>query len=160
MKVSVNREVITGIVEKMNWVLFVSMCGFALYLLVNMLNPYRPQEFRDTGHTLGLFEDENGKYLQRMNVSKFDENLFLSRNLFHYTTIKERGNDKEQETKSFELLGVITVGKNKAAVLKDVNDKKEYYCMEGDIIGQFKVQSITKDKVILESQGTTVEVYR
>lgn len=160
MKMDVNLKTITGIVEKINWVLFVSACGLAVYLTLSMARPYYPLKFQRTPYSLGLLESENKKDTQKMGVSHFDETLFYTRNLFQYAEKEELERKEQGMPVSFELLGTAVVGESKTAVLKDVKGEREYYCMEGDVIGNFKVQKIMSDRVILESQGTITEVTR
>jgi len=60
----------------------------------------------------------------------------------------------------FELLGLVSVGDKTAAMIRDVHENKDYYCLGGEQIGAFKVKHILKDKVILQSESQTLELYR
>jgi type II secretory pathway component PulC len=64
-----------------------------------------------------------------------------------------------QDTKSFVLLGV-SMGDKKLAILQDTKAKKDYYCTEGDIVGEYTVKAISRDKVVLEYEGNTLEITR
>ena len=90
------------------------------------------------------------------NIEQFQEELFKSMALFTAQINKPiRQNEAE-----FELLVLISVGDNTAAMIKDVRGNKEYYCLGGEKIGNFMVKSILKDRVVLESPNQTLELSR
>ncbi|MCX7926575.1 MAG: hypothetical protein N2606_00315 [Candidatus Omnitrophica bacterium] len=84
----------------------------------------------------------------------FQEEVFQKKQLFGQTTTNKR-----KPTQTFVLAGV-SVGAKDIAVLKDITNNKSYYCAVGDMIGEFRVKEITKDKVILESANNTLEINR
>jgi type II secretory pathway component PulC len=64
-----------------------------------------------------------------------------------------------QDTKSIVLVGV-SMGEKKLAIIRNTKTNKDYYCTEGDIAGDYTIKQILKDKVILESEGNTLELIR
>jgi len=86
-------------------------------------------------------------------IPDFSEEIFKRKQLFNFSKLKSK-NTKDQE---FILLGLSTGEKN-IAMIKDTKDNKDYYCKEGDKIGNYNVKQIVKDKVILESEGNIIVI--
>jgi len=61
------------------------------------------------------------------------------------------------QVKNYKLVG-ISWGESPQVIIEDGKDNKTYFLKAGDTIGQFKVNSILKDKVILESDGQKLEL--
>ena len=91
----------------------------------------------------------------REAVPLFDQNLFKRKHLFGQAATKKT----ETERSQFKLLG-ISMGKKNIAVIQDIRGNKSYYCSEGDVIDDFKVKEILKDKVILVSDIGILEINR
>lgn len=81
-------------------------------------------------------------------ASGFNDEIFKRKQLFNFS--KRR--NKEAKGQEFLLLGV-SIGEKNIAMIKDTRENKDYYCKEGDKIGNFNIKLISKNKVILESEG-------
>lgn len=116
-----------------------------IHLFFSVRKPYTPKMQPDE-LTVG------GLSLAR-EIPVFKEEIFKRKQLFNTLVKKQPGEEKSQ----FSLLGVSVGGKN-LAMIKDNAENKDYYCSEGDKIGDFKVKQILKDKVILESEGNILVI--
>jgi hypothetical protein len=85
----------------------------------------------------------------------YQEDLFRRKPLFNLAAAKKPAAEK----KVFILLGV-SVGKKNIAVLRDVKAGKDYYCSQGDAVGDFQVKEILRDRVILDSADGQLEISR
>ena len=86
-------------------------------------------------------------------ISDFNEEIFKRKQLFNFSKLKNK-TAKDQE---FILLGV-SIGEKNIAMIKDTKDNKDYYCKEGDKIGNYNIRQIEKDKVTLESNGNIMVI--
>jgi hypothetical protein len=115
-----------------------------IYLLLNIRNTYYP--------TMQVAKEREIQFPQLLpQVSLDKQALFKTKPLFNIYVNKTQLKEKED----FILLGV-SFGKKNLAMIRDVLGNKDYYCTEGDSIADFKVKSIFKDKVILESEKDTL----
>ena len=145
------------IAPKINIVLFVVMIALSVYLLLGMALPYRPPKFEHMRNTAGRFGGKDERTLREAKNFRFDERLFIRADLFPSVEGKEIREEKGGAL-PFELMGIVVAGERKAVMLKNISEKKEYYCMEGDMIGEFKVQKIMKDRVLLIRNGEVMAV--
>lgn len=129
----------------LNLVLCLSVLGLVLYLFSIRKHPYHPRTQK--------FELLNSEPSKLQEAPALKEWLFKSRQLFN-TSLPRKQEEKKAE---FVLLGV-SLGKRNLAVIRDTAEHKDYYCAAGDSIGSFKIRQILKDKVILESEGRTMEL--
>lgn len=129
----------------LNLVLCLSVLGLVLYLFSISKHPYQPQRQK--------FELPNTEPSKLREAPALKEWLFKSRQLFNTSLPRKQ----EEKKAAFVLLGV-SLGKRNLAVIRDAAENKDYYCAVGDSIGSFKIRQILKDKVILESEGRTMEL--
>lgn len=129
----------------LNLVLCLSVLGLVFYLLSIRKHPYQPQRQK--------FEGLNTEPSKLREAPALKEWLFKSRQLFNTSLPRKQ----EEKKAAFVLLGV-SLGKRNLAVIRDAAENKDYYCAVGDSIGSFKIRQILKDKVILESEGRTMEL--
>ena len=59
--------------------------------------------------------------------------------------------------KDLKLVG-ISWGKEPEVIIEDTKDNKTYFLKAGDTIGKFKIDTILKDKAILEAEGQKMEL--
>jgi hypothetical protein len=115
-----------------------------IYLLLNIRNTYYP--------TVQIAKEREIQFPQLLpQVSLDKQTFFKTKPLFNIFVSKAQLQEKE----NFILLGV-SFGKKNLAMIRDVLGNQDYYCTEGDSIAEFKVKSIFKDKVILESEKDTL----
>ena len=143
-------------VVKINIFLSLSAIALAGYLTLVQIQPYSPAALSVKNlklERLGLIGKESNAMLK--GAYAFDVQIFKKRHLFSEPVKK----NAQEATKTFILLGV-SVGDKNLAMIRDVTENKDYYCVEGDKIGAFRVKQIFKDKVVLESEGLTLEISR
>lgn len=130
----------------LNLVLCLGVLGLVLYLFSIRKHPYQPRTQK--------FEGLNAEPSNRLQEAPaLKEGLLKSRQLFNTSLPRIQ----EEKKAAFVLLGV-SLGKRNLAVIRDTTQHKDYYCAAGDSIGSFKIRQILKDKVILESEGRTMEL--
>jgi len=59
--------------------------------------------------------------------------------------------------KDLKLVG-ISWGTDPQVIIEDTKDNKTYFLKTGDTISKFKIETILKDKVILEAEGQKMEL--
>ena len=140
------------VVPKINVALIIS--GFFLggYLLFAMSRPYQVGMLSEKPVNVQSL-DAAAKSLS--GLPQFSVEAFKKSELFRSSGKKGQA----QDTKSFVLLGVSTGEKN-LAILQDAKTKKNYYCTEGDIVLDYTVKAISRDKVVLEYEGNILEITR
>lgn len=86
------------------------------------------------------------------------------RDIFSSIPLKEEsekpkmGEKQIQEImRGFKLVG-IAWGKEPIVMIESKDDKRTYFLKKGDKIGQFKVNDILEDKVILDYSGSLIEL--
>ncbi|OGX26737.1 MAG: hypothetical protein A3J51_06950 [Omnitrophica WOR_2 bacterium RIFCSPHIGHO2_02_FULL_45_21] len=141
-----SRESLYRFISALNLALCLSVLGLVLYLFSVRKQHYQPRTQKFEGQALEL-----SKRLEEAPALK--EWLFKSRQLFNTSLPRKQ----EEKKSAFVLLGV-SLGKRNLAVIRDTAQHKDYYCAAGDSIGSFKIRQILKDKVILESEGRTMEL--
>ncbi len=151
-----NKEFTFNILPKVNLLLILGVIVLTIYLCLNLLRPYQPFAF-DKGrfkNGSGLVNEESSMPFKNLPV--FDEGIFKERALFSPLLEKK----PQQEEATFELLGLISIGEKNAAMIRNLKENKDYYCLGGEAIGDFKVREVFKDRVILESEGKILEIRR
>ncbi len=140
------------VIPKINAALIIS--GFVLggYLLMAMSRPYQVGSLADKPAAIQPF-DAAAQPLA--GLPQFSIDAFKKSQLFRSSGKKTA----VQDTKSFTLLGV-SVGEKKLAILRDTKANKDYYCTEGDIVGDYAVKEISREKVVLEYEGEILEITR
>jgi len=128
--------------------IFLSLAAIALvgYLALIRMQPYSPPPLSEK-----RFKKQSNALLK--SGYAFETKIFKTRQLFGQPI---EGKPLSPE-KAFVLLG-ISLGNRNLAMIRDTTESKDYYCVEGDRVGVFKVKQILKDKVILESEGNTLEI--
>lgn len=140
-------------VSKINILLSLSVIALALYLALVRMQPYSPAVL--SAKNLKLKPDEligKGSVMLK-GADDFDARIFKKKNLFSEPTKRKAAEEKN----SFMLLGV-SLGEKNLAMIRNVAENKDYYCVEGDRIGGFRVKQILKDKVVLELDGKILEI--
>jgi len=130
----------------LNTLLTLAVLVLAHYLFLSLKQPYQPK-----AQGVELMDNEEPVKLQE--IPAFKEKIFKNKQLF-YASVEEKPGQKKAE---FILLG-ISVGDRNLALIRDVVEKKDYYCTIGDRIGAFRVKQILIDKVVLEADGNTMEI--
>ena len=145
-----NKKNIYELVPKLNLLLTISAVIMAIYLFLNLTRPYKvTRDLRMKQIDLTAMNS-----LSRSKAFVFDEQLFKSKQLFNEASMKS-----QKPKGGFVVLGV-SIGEKNLAVIKDTGANKNYYCSEGESVGEYKVKQITKDKVVLESDGNILEINR
>jgi type II secretory pathway component PulC len=143
-----NRENLYRLISTLNLFLCLSVGALAFYLFSASKRPYQPRmkefESADIAPSQGLRE-----------APELNDRLFNSKRLFNTSLAGKQ----EKKKNTLVLLGV-SLGKRNLAVIRDTAALKDYYCASGDSIGPFKVKRILKDRVILESEGNTLELIK
>lgn len=147
MKITM-RESLCRVIPRLNLVLCLSVLGLVFYLLSIWKHLYQPrmQKFETA-----VIEPS----IKLREIPVFKEELFKNRRLFS-TSFAGKVQEKESV---FILLGV-SMGTKNLAMIRNQAENKNYYCALGDNIGSFKVKQILRDKVILESADTTLELIK
>lgn len=65
---------------------------------------------------------------------------------------------KVEAIRDFSLVGIIS-GKNPQAIVQDSKTQKTYYLNKGQAIGEYSVEDILPDKIILNSAGQRYELF-
>lgn len=145
----VNRDNLYRFISTSNLLLCLSVWWLVSYLFSASMRPYRPQmkEFESAA--------DMGQSQALRPTSGLNEWLFKSKRLFSMSLPVKQ----EKKKNTFVLLGV-SLGKKNLALIRDASESKDYYCSAGDNIGIYKVKRILKDKVILESEGNTIELIK
>jgi type II secretory pathway component PulC len=143
---------IYNVIPKINVGLIIS--GFLLggYLLYSMSRPYHGT-LGDKQLNLQSFESVVKKTLDA--VPPYNKGIFKNSELF--SSLGKKG--VTQQARNLVLLGV-SMGEKKLAVIRDTKANKDYYCTEDDIAGEYRIKEIYKDKVILEYDGSILEITR
>jgi len=144
------------IIPRLNILLTLSAVILGIYFSYNLMRPYQPLGLSNTNFKTILAElkDKESPAKAAENFV-FQEEIFKKGRLFSQSGAKKTLPVK----KGFILLG-ISVGKKNLAMLRDEGANKDYYCSEGDKIGNFTVKQILKDRVILDSGVNTLEITR
>ena len=151
-----NKEYLFKFLPKINLLLTLSVITLVIYLGISLMRPYQPYAF-DSLRVKDESELVSKELSQDFNkLPDFREGVFNRRALF-YTSLEAKPKEEEAE---FQLLGVVAVGDKISAMLRDIRARKDYYCVEGDEIGAYKVKQIFRHRVILESKGTILEISR
>ncbi len=155
MKV-LNKDNLFRVLPKINLLLVVCVIVLTFYLYLTMSRLRQPYVF-NMEYLL-----ENGKSMNNQitaavkKIPVFDERVFRQHPLFN-SFPKDKPQEKEM---GFKLLGLISVGDKNAAMIRDLRENKDYYCLEGETVGKFKLRQVLRDKVILEREGQILEIRR
>jgi len=142
------------ILPKINLLLIIFVVILIVYLGVCFLQPSRAFKLDAQSPNIQARQYSGNKDAAAKKMAVLDEGIFTKRSLF--SPLLE--NKQPQEKGIFELAGLVSVEGKYAAMLKDVKTKKSYYCLVGDTVGIYTVKQISKDRVILESGGKTLEI--
>jgi type II secretory pathway component PulC len=142
-----------SVIPTVNIALVVSGLMLGGYLLYSMSKPYQVGSLGSIELAEQPFESVVRKTLD--SLPAFSKGIFKNSELFRSGGKKTAAKD----TRSLVLLGV-SMGKKKLAVIRDTKANKDYYCTENDIAGEYTIKEIFKDKVVLEYDGSTVEITR
>ena len=143
-----------GAISKINIFLSLATVVLAVYFAFVMAEPYLPVPLN--GKSLKLRQSDfsvRESIAMLQGAYAFDEGIFKRKQLFVQPQAKKAAPEKIV----FKLLGV-SMGNKNLAVIRDGATNKDYYCAEGDRIGNFKVKQILKDSVTLESPDRTIEI--
>ena len=154
-----NRENIFVMINKINFLLTVSVIILVVFLCINLLSAQQPFTFnyRDIKNKSELIDP----VMKLDEIPVFQESIFKRGSMFTGSLSQPLLEHKlQQEEVGIELLGLVSVGDKTAAMIRDIREKKNYYCVGGEEIGGFKVKQVLKDKVILESEGKMLELSR
>jgi hypothetical protein len=145
---------IIKVIPAMNILLLLSMIFLMVYLGMASVKPHRSftlylSQLNTEPDALITNNDKARQFI-------FEEGVFKRRPLFNIISEKK----PVQEEAGFQFLGIVAVDGKTAAMLRDTKAKKDYYCSEGETIGEFTVQQISREKVILGSGTRTIEITR
>jgi len=143
---------IYDVISKANIALVVTGLILGGYLLVSMAHPYNVGSFGKRQVSVQSLESATRALSA---LPQYDADAFKKSELFSASGKKT----VSQDTKSIVLVGV-SMGEKKLAIIRNTKTNKDYYCTEGDIAGDYTIKQILKDKVILESEGNTLELIR
>ncbi|MFC1658451.1 hypothetical protein ACFL1D_03575 [Candidatus Omnitrophota bacterium] len=148
---ALNKERFFNILPRLNLVLLCLMVLLVVYIFLDVLLPRRPLIFK-----AALAEDEPELINRQLvkNLPAFQEAAFRQRSLFGSLLEKQ----PQEPEAGFALLGIISSGEKKAAMIRDIRENKDYSCMGGENIAGFTVKEIGKDSVILESPEEKLEL--
>ena len=150
----VNRDCFFNILPRINLALFILSIILAIFLLGNIIRSYQTIRLNKDDFARGEKELGESRVTSLMKLPAFDKNVFTQSSLFNAPG-KEAPSVSGLEV---ELLGIVSVGAEHAATIRDKKDNVEYYCLGGEVIGDFTVKEVFKDKVILESEDKTLEL--
>ncbi len=150
-----SKDVFFSILPKLNILLILCAALVALKLYTNVNKIYDSSNIQSKRKITKPLELMLGKEIISEPAPLFQGDIFKKKALFNLAIIK----NIVPEKRVFILLGVSS-GKKNIAVIKDVKSNIDYYCSEGDLIGDFKVKEILKDKVVLESTSGILEINR
>ena len=150
-----NKDVFFSLLPKLNLILILCAALLTVKLYSNINKIYDASNIQLKRKIPAPLELMLGKETILDTVPLFQGDLLKKKELFKLATVK----NLDLEKKTFQLLGV-SMGQKNIAVIKDDKINKNYYCSEGESIGDFKVKKISKDKVILESRSGILEITR
>lgn len=143
------KVVLYNFVPRINIALIVCVFVLGGYLLFLVTSPYK----------ISVQHKMNAGVLWKKDIAAklpvFDESVLRQRPLFGAGGKKTAAHDN----KLMILLGVA-MGDKKSAMIRDVKANKDYYCVEGDMVGDYLVKDIQKDKVAMEYEGSVIEISR
>lgn len=140
-----------SLISGMNLLLAFSAAALIIFIFSNLKDKHRPAPLaRAAFKQLGL--SDNTPLFSLGKAANFNDEIFKRKQLFNALS-KKTG----QEKSGFVLLG-ISVGNKNLAMIRNNAENKDYYCSEGDIVGDFTVKQILKDRVVLETQGNTLVI--
>jgi len=139
------------IIPTLNGLLIVSGFVLGAYLIFAMSRPYQVGSL--AGKSVSAVQPDASKLFAA--APQFSPDAFQKSRLFNSSGAKASG----QQAKSFTMLGV-SMGEKKLAILRDTKTNKDYYCTEGDIVADYTVKEISRDKVVLEFDGGLLEITR
>ena len=149
-----NKDFFFGLLPRLNVLLIVSACFLTAGLYSSINRTYDASNLRPENKKARPLE-LIAKGASQEAAPFYQEDVFRKKQLFNLAVAKKA----EQEKKVFLIQGIST-GKKNIAVIRDVKANKDYYCSEGDMIGDYRVKEIMKEKVVLESEAGTLEISR
>jgi type II secretory pathway component PulC len=151
---TVDKHALLAVVPKVNVVLLALAALLTLYLGVSIVRSYRPIPLSKEKFIRNSFKLKEWAGQELEKISGFDASVFERRSLFTQAR-QEKG---QEPAVKIELLGIVTVGKQHAAMLRDTGDNTEHYCLGGEEIAGFLVKDIFADRVVLERDGRELEL--
>ncbi|MFA6217009.1 MAG: hypothetical protein WDL87_05085 [Candidatus Omnitrophota bacterium] len=153
-----SKNTIFVLLSKINLVLVCCMIALVFSIAFTSLRPYRPFVglASRVSKLSGVLDAARNSFASR-EIPVFNENVFKQRQLFNSVAGQKQ---LAQENAVFEFLGFVNAGEKSAAMLLDTQNKKKYYCLVGDMIGAYRVKDISRDRVVLESEGKILEITR
>ena len=150
----IHKENIYELIPRINIVLSASALILAAFFVVTLTQPYNTAALRGKNIKPRAIElPADGDSQASEGIPPFDESIFRKKPLFGLPTIESH----KEVKKTFLLLGV-SMGDKKIAIIRDTEGNKNYYCSEGDTIGNFRVTQIHKSMVLIESDEKTLEI--
>jgi len=143
-----------------NCLLIIFAAVLLLVLLAHMVIPYSVALREDKNREFVFYDQALSALKQKAESVPFDRDIFYSRRLFPFDGDRGRVQDKKISSSEFEVMGIISLQGQKTAVIKDISDGRQYSLLEGDTIKGYYVKEIMDNKVILEKNGTTTEVFK
>jgi type II secretory pathway component PulC len=152
-----SKNTIFVLLPKINFILACSMIVLVFSIAFTSLRPYRPfiGLASRVSKLSGALDIVKSSYVSK-DIPVFNENVFKQRQLFSPAVEQKTA----QENAIFEFLGFVNAGEKSAVMILDTQNKKKYYCLVGDMIGGYRVKEISRDRVILESEGKQMEITR
>ena len=148
-----NKDAFFALIPRINVALIACAVCLGAYLFYSLA---RPHEYGSLNKRWAQSRAGSSRSWQEAEARPvFAEGTFKAKYLF--TTVKKKTG--EQDRKDFQLLG-ISVGTKNLAMIRDVRNNKDYYCVVGDMVGIYRVKEIFRDKVLLESSEGTLEINR
>ena len=148
----VNRDFLYAVLPAANIMLLLSSLVLCAYWVYRIISPY-------TVVAVPVSKKADAAVILSPQMSLpmpvYDADIF-KRSIFLGTSSKK---NVSQEKRALIFVGA-SIGRKNLAVIRDTRANKDFYCTVGDKIGEFKVTAITKDKIILESDGQPVEITR
>jgi hypothetical protein len=147
-----NIEAFYGLTRRINFLLTLSAAALFIYLIFNVRQPYQPP-LKSSALKMGAELMHKEAAILEGTVA-FQEDIFRKKQLFS----SSGGKGFAFGSGNPVLLG-ISMGNKKLAMIRDPRVNKDYYCMEGDKIGEYTVKQILKNQVILEGpSGNLLEI--
>lgn len=141
------------LIPKLNAGLIASAALLAGYLVYSLVQPF--DYSRQAGRTDRAARPRTELRIPAAAGPVFAEGTFKAKYLFSQPAKKANGPVARQ----YVLLG-ISVGTKDLAMIRDVKNKKDYYCGVGDMVADYRVLEIHKDRVVLESADGLLEIGR
>ena len=148
-----SRRALHEIFLKLNVGLTVSAVALGIYFFVSLI---RPVYVIPSGTRGGRRGAEFPAYDPLKQIDGFSFDLFGAKRLFHTGGKRDEASGRKRH---FVLQGV-SMGQRTLAVIRDTSTGKTYYCSPGENIEDFRVVSVSREKVIIDMRGRLQEITR